>query len=302
MAEMGTEKPLKTDSSKPTEVIADTNTASGAENEAIADALAEATRTGETQLTEIDVDQKDANGSSGDAEAGDEKGSDGAQVQAPNSPSMPPSPLFGRFPVVATLNLYDVSKYTFGTKAERQRNGRITESQAARESHLESRYKEWGMRRSVGAVLLLQNHRFPHILLLQAVKGSKEFFLPGGRLKPGESTIDGLRRKLFNKLSPPPDVTESPNFEIGDQVATWWSPDFSRRKYPYIPAHISTPKESHAVYVVQLPETCTFAVPKNFQLLAVPLFEIYDNMEQYGPVITAVPVLLSRFHVNFIGS
>ena len=31
------------------------------------------------------------------------------------------------------------------------------------------------------------------------------------------------------------------------------------------------------MYVVQLPEKCFFAVPKNLKLLAVPLFELYTN-------------------------
>ena len=40
----------------------------------------------------------------------------------------------------------------------------------------------------------------PHILLLQ-VKNSF-FKLPGGRLRPGQPDIEGLKRKLSKKLSP----------------------------------------------------------------------------------------------------
>jgi len=36
----------------------------------------------------------------------------------------------------------------------------------------------------VEAVLLVQEHRFPHVLLLQS--GGDSFRLPGGRLRPGE--------------------------------------------------------------------------------------------------------------------
>ena len=32
------------------------------------------------------------------------------------------------------------------------------------------------------------------------------------------------------------------------------------------------------------------------QLMAVPLFELYENIQRYGPVIAALPQVLSRFH------
>lgn len=32
------------------------------------------------------------------------------------------------------------------------------------------------------------------------------------------------------------------------------------------------------------------------QLMAVPLFELYENVQRYGPVISSLPQMLSRFH------
>lgn len=37
------------------------------------------------------------------------------------------------------------------------------------------------------------------------------------------------------------------------------------------------------------------------RLLAVPLFELYDNVQRYGPIISAIPQMLSRFRLNFAG-
>jgi cleavage and polyadenylation specificity factor subunit 5 len=65
--------------------------------------------------------------------------------------------------------------------------------------------------------------------------------------------------------------------------------------YPYMPAHIMKPKEQKKIFLVHLPEKRTFAVPKNMKLLAVPLFELYDNKERYGPIISCIPQMLSRF-------
>lgn len=43
-------------------------------------------------------------------------------------------------------------------------------------------------------------------------------------------------------------------------------------------------------------------VPRNLRLIAVPLFDLYDNAPRYGPIISSIPVLLSRFRLNIQGS
>ena len=40
---------------------------------------------------------------------------------------------------------------------------------------------------------------------------------------------------------------------------------------------------------------------ENMRLVAVPLFEIYDNVTRYGPVISSIPALLSRFNMSLVG-
>jgi cleavage and polyadenylation specificity factor subunit 5 len=42
------------------------------------------------------------------------------------------------------------------------------------------------------------------------------------------------------------------------------------------------------------------SVPKNMKLLAVPLFELYDNVQRYGPQLAAIPHLLSRYNFEFV--
>jgi cleavage and polyadenylation specificity factor subunit 5 len=36
------------------------------------------------------------------------------------------------------------------------------------------------------------------------------------------------------------------------------------------------------------------------KLLAVPLFELYENSQRYGPQLSAIPHLLSRYNFEFI--
>lgn len=35
-------------------------------------------------------------------------------------------------------------------------------------------------------------------------------------------------------------------------------------------------------------------MPRNLKLIAVPIFELHDHVTRYGPVIAALPLLLSR--------
>lgn len=48
--------------------------------------------------------------------------------------------------------------------------------------------------------------------------------------------------------------------------------------------------------------TEVLAVPKNMKLLAIPLFELYDNAARYGPQLSAIPHLLSRSVVVSLSS
>jgi len=191
-----------------------------------------------------------------------------------------------------TVNLYPLENYTFGIKeAQLEKDTSVP----ARLARMKEKYEKEGLRRTVEAILLVHQHKHPHILLLQI--GNTFFKLPGGRLKPGEGEIEGLQRKLTNKLAPTIN-TYQPKWEIGELACVWWRPNFETLQYPYVPPHITKPKECKRMFVVQLSERCIFAVPKNLKLLAVPLFELYDNSQRYGPLISAIPQLLGRF--NFV--
>ena len=148
-------------------------------------------------------------------------------------------------------------------------------------------------------------HRLAHVLLLQRADGKGPHYLPGGRLRPGESDTDGLARKLRAKLTPTPNASSSGDdavpaeLEPGDHLATWYAIDFSTTLYPYLPAHCTAAREELRVYAVPLPENFAFSVPRNMQLIAVPVYDLFENSQQYGNVIAAVPSLISKFHMNF---
>ncbi|KAG2395692.1 Pre-mRNA cleavage factor Im subunit 2 [Vigna angularis] len=187
------------------------------------------------------------------------------------------------------VNTYPLSSYTFGTKEPKMEKDTSVADRLAR---MKVNYMKEGMRTSVEGILLVQEHNHPHILLLQI--GNTFCKLPGGRLKPGENEIEGLKRKLTSKLGANSPALV-PDWQIGECVAIWWRPNFETIMYPYCPPHITKPKECKKLFLVHLSEREYFAVPKNLKLLAVPLFELYDNVQRYGPVISTIPQQLSRF-------
>eukprot|EP01094_Clydonella_sp_ATCC50884_P025857 TRINITY_DN6940_c0_g1_i1.p1 TRINITY_DN6940_c0_g1~~TRINITY_DN6940_c0_g1_i1.p1 ORF type:complete len:200 (+),score=50.47 TRINITY_DN6940_c0_g1_i1:168-767(+) len=193
-----------------------------------------------------------------------------------------------------SVALYDLTTYTFGQKTERHEKDKSVQ---ARLQRWEDDYHKEGMRCTVEGVLLVHQHNHPHILLLQV--GNSFFKLPGGKLRPGEGAEDGLKRKLTSKLAPEYEGY-TPDWQPGELLCSWWRPHFDQTVYPYVPPHITSPKECRQVFLVPLPDKCYFAVPKNLKLLAVPLFDLYENAQRYGPVIAGLPQLLSRFNFNYM--
>lgn len=275
------------------------------------------------------------------------EGSEDDQLNGPTGNDSDEDPFAG-LNELASMDIYDLSNYTFGKKNQESKSKVMQLMPRAEMAKvLEKNYEERGMRRSVGGVILVHSHNFPHILLLQRSDGKGEYALPGGKLRPGESDEEGLQRKLNTKLKPEgqADTDEEQELDVGERstipfhssllkplfltgcllashqlgspvlttslfsardcvilafaVCNWYATDFHRRYYPYVPAHVTKVKEELHVYIVLLPNKFMFSVPKNLQLVAVPLFELFKNSATYGDVISAIPPLLSRWHINY---
>ncbi|XP_001944073.2 cleavage and polyadenylation specificity factor subunit 5 isoform X1 [Acyrthosiphon pisum] len=189
------------------------------------------------------------------------------------------------------INLYPLSNYKFGTKEPLFEKD---PSVPARFQRMRDEFEKIGMRRSVEGVLIVHKHGLPHVLLLQL--GTTFFKLPGGELNPAEDEVEGLKRLLTETLGRQDGV--QPEWTVEDTIGNWWRPNFEPPTYPYIPPHITKPKEHKRLFLVQLPDKALFAVPKNYKLVAAPLFELFDNAQGYGSIISSLPQALGRF--NFI--
>ncbi|KAF3676491.1 Pre-mRNA cleavage factor Im 25 kDa subunit 1 [Capsicum annuum] len=187
------------------------------------------------------------------------------------------------------LDIYPLNHYYFASKEALPFK---EETLTQRIERLKLNYNTHGLRTCVQAVLLVELSKHPHLLLLQVRNSMLK--LPGGRVRPGESEIECLRRKLSSNLS----AREDDSWEVGECLGMWWRPNFETVIYPFMPPDIKWPKECTKVFLVRLPESRKFIVPKNLKLLAVPLCEVHDNFKTYGRIIAGVPQLLSKFSYN----
>ncbi|GKZ82081.1 hypothetical protein AnigIFM56816_006611 [Aspergillus niger] len=198
-----------------------------------------------------------------------------------------------------TIRLYPLSNYTFGTKETQPEED---PSVLARLKRLEEHYDLHGMRRTCEGVLVCHEHNHPHVLMLQIANAF--FKLPGDYLHFEDDEVEGFKKRLNERLAPVGSQFSgegvNEDWEIGDTLAQWWRPNFETFMYPFLPGHVTRPKECKKLYFIQLPKKKVLSVPKNMKLLAVPLFELYDNTARYGPQLSAIPHLLSRYNFEFV--
>ncbi|KAF3806402.1 Pre-mRNA cleavage factor Im 25 kDa subunit 2, partial [Colletotrichum gloeosporioides] len=197
-----------------------------------------------------------------------------------------------------TIRLYPLSNYTFGVKETQPEED---PSVIARLKRLEEHYNQHGMRRTCEGILVCHEHNHPHILMLQIANAF--FKLPGDYLRPEDDEVEGFKSRLDERLAPVGRIGEGEepaDWQVGDCLAQWWRPNFETFMYPFVPAHVTRPKECKKLYFIQLPKSKVLSVPKNMKLLAVPLFELYDNTARYGPQLSAIPHLLSRYNFEFV--
>jgi cleavage and polyadenylation specificity factor subunit 5 len=157
-----------------------------------------------------------------------------------------------------TIRLYPLSNYTFGTKETQPEED---PSVSARLKRLEEHYSLHGMRRTAEGILVCHEHNHPHILMLQIANAF--FKLPGDYLKDDEEEIEGLKGRLNERLAPVGRLGEGEGegergeWMVGDCLAQWWRPNFETFMYPFVPAHVTRPKECKKLYYIQLPESST---------------------------------------------
>ena len=93
---------------------------------------------------------------------------------------------------------------------------------------------------------------------------------PGDYLRAEDDEIEGFKARLNERLAPVGTqfTGEGVNDEwvVGDTLAQWWRPNFETFMYPFIPAHVTRPKECKKLYFIQLPRSSMLTDSLSFYL------------------------------------
>lgn len=81
---------------------------------------------------------------------------------------------------------------------------------------------------------------------------------PGDYLHHDDEEVDGFKKRLNERLAPVGSQFSgegvNEDWEIGDTLAQWWRPNFETFMYPFLPGHVTRPKECKKLYFIQLPK------------------------------------------------
>merc|ERR1740138_1076722 len=141
----------------------------------------------------------------------------------------------------------------------------------------------------VHALMLVTYHNTPHIILIKGPQ-RETYNLPGGLIEKGHSEVKGLIQVLEDQLLSKIHELKF-DWEVCELLGVFHRPSHRSLILPYLPPYLSTAKEIIKIYAVQLPEKCVFTIHENQTILAVPIFDLYDNVTQWGNLISTIPIL-----------
>lgn len=91
---------------------------------------------------------------------------------------------------------------------------------------------------------------------------------PGDYLHAEDDEIEGFKLRLNERLAPVGSQFSgegvNDEWSIGDTLAQWWRPNFETFMYPFLPAHVTRPKECKKLYFIQLPRSSMSTFPRLF--------------------------------------
>nr|UXY87872.1 pre-mRNA cleavage factor Im 25 kDa subunit 2-like [Cryptomonas curvata] len=175
------------------------------------------------------------------------------------------------------IRIYNISNYSFKNK---KKNIFINKKNITLNIYKNLK-NFFELKTYIGIIMLVYVHNFPHILLIRSKKKKKVFCLPGGYLFENIENNNFFYKILEKKFD-----VKSVNFKNFLNIGKWFFPDFEKRiKYPYLPSHKTSVKTVLYLYLLELETQNKFEVNTNWDLIAVPLFELNDNVKKYGIII-----------------
>jgi len=150
-------------------------------------------------------------------------------------------------------------------------------------------FEQQGTVKTIRGIFLVLFHGHPHVIFL---KRRGKLVLPGGIAVPGradeDNLIDSLRKKMW---------VEGLHVE-STPLAIWYRPQFTDYIYPYLPVHITEPKEIEIWYPIILPpEGKLLKHPKYEQCTSISFYDLQNGAAEYGAQLSSIPLLFSKYQI-----
>lgn len=92
------------------------------------------------------------------------------------------------------------------------------------------------------------------------------------------------------------DESDRTEWVTGEVIGQLWRPEFDDVILPYLPPHVSRPKENIKLLRVTLPPRCVLACSDRERLEFVSVSDIRSGgPDEYNDVLRSLPLLLSRY-------
>ena len=181
------------------------------------------------------------------------------------------------------FRIYNISKYSFKSKKnksfESDKNLRILYPKIPVKSTSPLKY--------ISMVFLVHYHNTPHVLVVKN-KFQKNIFLPGGRSTHPKTNFMQSYKFLYDKTR-----KKSKNFFYNANIEKWFfMKNENRIKYSFLPPHFLKKKLELDVNMLQLNECNEIKIKYEWDILAVPFFEINENTLKYNLVISKLSGML----------
>ena len=180
--------------------------------------------------------------------------------------------------------MYDIYNYSFKNKKKKK----FVNKKNISVNIYKTLKNLYDLKKYIGMIMLVYVHNFPHILLIRNKKKKNIFFLPGGYINKNIENTNIIYKILEKKLS-----MKNVNTKTFLNIGKWLYPEFEKRiKYPYLPCHKISLKYELYLYFLELESKSKFEVNINWDLIAVPLFELNTNVKKYGMILAKLSVVL----------
>nr|UXY88373.1 pre-mRNA cleavage factor Im 25 kDa subunit 2-like [Cryptomonas curvata] len=191
---------------------------------------------------------------------------------------------FKKKKIFLILRIYNIYKYSFKNKKQKT----FLHKKNLKLNIYKTLKNFFDLKKYIGIIILVYVHKFPHILLIRNKIKKKVFCLPGGSIYQKIEDNKLMYNILEKKLS-----LDSKCCKMFLNLGKWVFPEFDKRiKYPYLPPNRKSIKSELYLYILELENQTKFEVNLNWDLIAVPLFEINENIKKYGSMISKLPTIL----------